>query len=182
MSPSRTRQQFVPSRPRSEIIAAVAVGVGIAGGTVLLIWLMRPGGTGVAGGGGLFNRQPRMTMLIVLTAAALGGLVLWVRRGRRPKRLGERGSIVVGSLVVIAVAVVAGIFWPGGVVRHWPKAPALTNPPATNPPATNPPATNPPSVPSTTPATSTGPSTTARTATTVKSTPTTPTTPTTKGR
>jgi hypothetical protein len=172
MSPSRTRQQFVPARPRSEVIAAVAVGVGIAGGTVLLIWLMRPGGTGVAGGGGLFNRQPRMTMLIVLTAAALGGLVLWVRRGRRPKRLGERGSIVVGSLVVIAVAVVAGIFWPGGVVRHWPKAPALTNPPATNPP----------SVPSTTPATSTGPTTTARTATTVKSTPTTPTTPTTKGR
>lgn len=169
MSPSRTRQQFVPARPRSEVIAAVAVGVGIVGGTVLLIWLMRPGGTGVAGGGGLFNRQPRMTMLIVLSAAALGGLVLWVRRGRRPKRLGERGSIIVGSAVVIVVAVVAGVFWPGGVVRHWPKAPDLNSPPATNPV----------SVPSTTPATSAGPTTTARTATTVKSTPTTPTT---KGR
>ena len=29
MSPSRTRKQFVPSRPRSEIITAVAVGLGV---------------------------------------------------------------------------------------------------------------------------------------------------------
>ncbi|HEY5170141.1 MAG TPA: hypothetical protein VIK54_00280, partial [Acidimicrobiia bacterium] len=72
MSPSRPRQQFVPARPRAEIVTAVAVGVGIVGATVLLIWLIRPGGSGVAGGGGLFNRQPRMTMLVVLTAAALG--------------------------------------------------------------------------------------------------------------
>jgi hypothetical protein len=185
MSPSRPRQQFVPARPRSEILTAVAVGVAIVGGTVLLIWLMRPGASGVAGSGGLFNRQPRMTVLVVLTAAALGGLVLWVRRGRRRlKRLGERGTIVVGSAAVIVVAVVGGIFWPDGVVRHWPKAPKLTNPPVTNPA----------SVPSTTTATSTGPTTTARTGTTVTSPPTTvspatkppvassSTTPTTKGR
>ena len=171
MSPSRTRQQFVPSRPRSEVITAVAVGAGIVVGTALLIWLMRPGKVGVPGGGGLLSRQPRMTLLVLLSAAVLGAVVYWVRSGRRrPKRLGQRGSIVVGSAVVIVLAVLGGIFWPGGIVRHWPKQPKVSDTPATNPI----------SVPSSAPASS-GPATTAKTGTTVKTPTSNPATPTTKG-
>jgi hypothetical protein len=172
MSPSRTRPQFVPSRPRSEVITAVAVGVAIVAGTALLIWLMRPGKVGIPGGGGLLSRQSRMTILLVLTAAALVGMFFWIRRGRRRlKRLGERGTIIVGSAVVIVLAILGGVFWPGGVVRHWPKQPKIANTPATNPI----------SVPSSSPA-NTGPSTTAKTGTTVKPAPSSSTPPTTKGR
>src|SRR5258706_3556818 len=122
MSPPRTRQrqQFVPSRPRAEVVTAVAVAVGIVAGTLLLIWLMRPGKVGIPGGGGLLSRQSRMTILLVVTAAALLGVFFWVRSGRRrPKRLGERGAIIAGSAVVVVLAILGGIFWPGGVVRHW---------------------------------------------------------------
>jgi hypothetical protein len=134
MSPSRTRRQFVPSRPRSEVVTAVVVAAGIVVGTALLIWLIRPGKVGVPGGGGLLSRQPRMTLLVLLTAAALGVVALWVRRGRRlPKRLGERGTFIVGSAVVIVLAIVGGIFWPEGIVRHWPKQPKIPDTPATNP-------------------------------------------------
>jgi hypothetical protein len=173
MSPPRTRQrqQFVPSRPRAEVVTAVAVAVAIVAGTLLLIWLMRPGKVGVPGGGGLLSRQSRMTILLVLTVAALLGVFFWVRSGRRrPKRLGERGAIIAGSAVVIVLAIVGGIFWPGGVVRHWQKAPRIANTPATNPI----------SVPSTTPATA--PRTTAKTGTTVKPATSSSTPPTTKGR
>lgn len=172
MSPSRTRQQFVPSRPRAEVITAVAVSVGIVVGTALMIWLIRPGKPGVPGGGGLLSRQPRITLLVVVTAAVLGVVLLWARRGRRtPKRLGQRGSIIVGSAVVIVLAIVGGIVWPGGILRHWPQQPKFSDTPATNPT----------SVPSSKPAT-TGPTTTAQTGTTVKPATSSPATPTTKGR
>ena len=167
MSPSR-RQQFVPGRPRSEVYVAIAVGVGIVVGTALLIWLMRPGKSGVPGGGGLFARQPRMTILVILTAAALSGVVAFVTT-RRHLRFGVRGSIAVGSASVVVLAVVGGIFWPGGVIRHWPKQPKIDTTPT--------PATTPVTSPTTlTPATT---PTTAKTATSLK-TPTTVASPTTK--
>jgi hypothetical protein len=132
MSPTR-RQQFVPSRPRSELIGAVAVGVGIVAGTILIIWLIRPGTAGVPGGGGLVARQPRMTILLALAAAAIGVVVALVGRARHRPRFGSRGAIAVGSATVVVLAVVGGIFWPGGVVRHWPKLPKLAPTPSTNP-------------------------------------------------
>jgi len=133
MSPSRSRAHFVPARPRSEVIAAVVVGVSIVVGTALLIWLLRPGTPGVPGGGGLFSRQPRMTILVIVTVAALAAVGYRVLRGRRRSaRLGERGAILVGSGVVLAVAIAAAIFWPGGVGRHWPKRPKLADTPTTN--------------------------------------------------
>ena len=172
MSPSRTRQQFVPSRPRSEVITAVAVSAGIVVGTALMIWLIRPGTPGVPGGGGLLSRQPRVTLLVVVAAIVLGAFLLWATRGRRtPKRLGQRGSIIVGSAIVVVLAVVGGVFWPGGIVRHYPKQPKLSKTPAPNPT----------SVPSSTPA-STGPTTTATSGTTVTPATSSPATPTTKGR
>jgi peptidoglycan biosynthesis protein MviN/MurJ (putative lipid II flippase) len=133
VSPSKSRTQFVPARPRAEVITAVAVSASIVVGTALLIWLMRPGKTGIPGGGGLFTRQPRATMLVVLTAAALAIVVTRVLRGRRRStRLSERGAIVVGAGVVVVLAVLGGIFWPGGVVRHFPKTPTLADVPTTN--------------------------------------------------
>ena len=51
MSPSRTRKPQVRARPRAEVITAVAAAVGIVGGTVLIIWLMRPGDRPLLAGG-----------------------------------------------------------------------------------------------------------------------------------
>jgi hypothetical protein len=173
MSPSARRpqrQQFVQARPRSEVVTAVAVSAAIVIGTALLVWLMRPGSPGVPGGGGLFNRQPRMTILVLLTAAVIGGLILYVVRRRHPPRFGTRGSIGIGSAGAVVLAVVAGIFWPGGVIHHWPPqfdipanpAPTLPSLPATTAPKT---ATTKPA----TPTTATKPtSPTTVTATTVK--------------
>jgi hypothetical protein len=168
MSPSRTRPQFVRARPRSELYTAIAVAVGIVGGTALVVWLIRPGTPGIPGGGGLFNRQPRMTILVILTVAVLVGGVSYLLRGRRrPKRLGERGAIAVGSVSAVVLGVLAGIFWPGGVIKHYPSQPKLSN---------TPPITNPATVPATTPATT---PTTGKTGTTVKPGTTAPSTPTT---
>jgi hypothetical protein len=167
MSPTARRpqrQQFVRARPRSEVIIAIAVSAGIVIGTALLVWLMRPGTVGVPGGGGLLNRQPRMTILVLLAAAVIGGIVFYVLRRRHPPRFGTRGAIAIGSAVTIVAAVVAGIFWPGGVIRHWP--PQIKLPDVT-----------PTSVPSSTP-TSVQTGTSVTTPTTV-SPPTSATTPTT---
>src|SRR5258708_3680791 len=120
MSPSRSRQQFVPSRPRAEVITAVAVGTAIVVSTALLIWLIRPGKPGIPGGGGLLARQPRATILVLATAALVGGVLVFVRRRRHWARLSERAAMIIGSGVVMVLAIAGGVFWPGGVVRHWP--------------------------------------------------------------
>ena len=168
MSPSKSRQQFVPTRPRAEVFTAIAVGAAIVLGTALLVWLIRPGTPGVPGGGGIFNRQPRVTILVILIAAVVAGVVYFVLSRRRPTRLGARGSIAVGTAVVVLLGVLVGIFWPGGVIRHWPKQPKVTTP-------INEPVTNPPVVSSTVPKTATTKPPTATTvpksATTVTTTP-----------
>jgi uncharacterized membrane protein YfcA len=171
MSPSKSRGQFIPARPRSEVVTAVLVGAAIVLGTALLIWLLRPGTPGVPGGGGLLSRQPRMTILVVATAVVLAAVAYRVlTHHKRSARLSQRGELVLGSTVVIVLAVAGGIFWPGGVVRHWPKRPKLVQtPPTTAAPA------------STTTAKS---ATTAKTATTVaptSSVPSNSSTPTTTG-
>jgi hypothetical protein len=170
MSPSKSRQQFIPSRPRAEVFTAVAVGAAIVLGTALLVWLIRPGTPGVPGGGGLLNRQPRVTILVLLIAALVGGVVAFVRSRRRPTRLGARGSIAVGSAAVVVLGVVGGIFWPGGVVRHWPTRPKITTP-VTNPPTASTTAPQTPSSPTTKPKTATSVTTVPPSATTVTTTP-----------
>jgi cytochrome bd-type quinol oxidase subunit 2 len=123
MSPTtRTRKPTVRAHQRSEIVTAVLVGAGIALVVLLLIWLLRPADPAVSGSGGLFTRQPRATLLVFLGAGALAWALWWVRRGhRRPKRLDNRRGMVIVTVVVIILVVLAGIFWPGGLVRHWPK-------------------------------------------------------------
>jgi hypothetical protein len=133
MSPSRSKGQYVPLRPRSEVYVAVAASAGIILGTALLIWLMRPGTAGGTGSGGLFTRQPRMTLLIVVTLLAIGGVIWYVRSHHKQRRFGDWGTIAIASGVVVVIAVIAGILWPGGVVRHYLSFPKVTPTPATTP-------------------------------------------------
>jgi hypothetical protein len=131
MSPSRSRKPVARARPRSEVTAAVLVGSGIVAATVALVWALRPGPPGVPGQGGLLARQPRATLLAVLGVLALAAGWYWVRRGRRvPRRLRGRAGVAAVGFVVLAGAVAAGIAWPGGLVRHWPKRPKPFLPPA----------------------------------------------------
>jgi len=161
MTPSR-RKQVARVRPRSEVVAAVAVGVGIVGGTILLIWLMRPKGTAATPGtGGLFTRQPRVVLLVLLGVIVLLSLGAWLVRGRRrPRKLRTRTALTTATIVVVAATVVGGIFWPGGLIRHWPPQPKPVTSDTT--PVTDPPTAPLPTVTakgssgSTTPPTTTG--------------------------
>jgi heme/copper-type cytochrome/quinol oxidase subunit 4 len=154
MSPSRARGQYVQVRPRSEIYVAVATGAGIVLATALLIWLMRPGTAGVAGTGGLFNRQPRITILVVLTLAAIGGVVWYVFTRRRRWRFGQWGTIAIASALIVVIAVVLGIIWPGGIVKHYSTFPSVHTPPTATTPTTGAtPTTNAPRTTAATPTT-----------------------------
>jgi hypothetical protein len=152
MSPSRTRKPVTRTRPRHEVIIAVAAGVGIVAGTVLLVWLIRPGEPGVAGSGGLFSRQPRVTMLVIGAGIVLAGALWWLFRGRRrPRNLSNRARVIIAGAVVVGGAVLLGIFWPGGVVRHYQSLTQIKEAP-TLPPDTTPATTSAPratSVPTT---------------------------------
>jgi hypothetical protein len=108
-------------------VTAVAVAVSIVAGTALLVWLLRPGPPAVfgnVGGGGLLNRQPRASWLVVLTAVAVGGFAWWVLRRRRSTR--RRPLLLgLGSLVLVGGAVAAGFLWPGGLLRRYAPTPQV---------------------------------------------------------
>jgi len=141
MSPSRTRKPVAHLRSRSEIVVAVAVGAGIVLATVFLVWAMRPGKPGAQGTGGIMSRQPRVSMFLVLAALVFFAAIMWVLRGRRrPKRVNARTAVLLTVIVVSALVVLASIFWPGGLVHHWPAQPKVETPPSTSP-ATSPPTT-----------------------------------------
>jgi hypothetical protein len=124
MTPSRSRKQVGRLRSRAEVAAAAAVATGIVAATVLLVWLLRPGRVGVPGEGGLLARQPRVGLWLALSAAALGAGVWWARHGRRrPRRLSGRSLVAVTVAVVGAASAAAGVFWPGGLQRHYPSLP-----------------------------------------------------------
>ena len=137
MSPSRTRKPVAHLRSRSEVVVAVLVGVGIVLATVFLIWAMRPGSANQVGTGGIMSRQPRVSLFIVLAALAMFGAIMWVLRGRRrPKKMNRRTAVIATVIVVGAAIVVGAIFYPGGLVRHWPAQPKVT--PNTEPTSTVP--------------------------------------------
>jgi len=119
MSPARSKRQAVPHRrARAEIVKAVGVGVGIVAVTALLVWLMRPGPSGIPATGGLMNRQPRASWLVG-SGLGVAAIAAWfIVRGSRKTR--SRAKVLLPSaLGVVLVATVGGGFvWPGGLLRH----------------------------------------------------------------
>ena len=137
MSParSRRRQPLPHRRNRGDILKAVGIAAAIVFVTALLIWLLRPGPAGIPGTGGVMNRQPRASWLIV-GALVAGGLVAWfvLRRGSRARRR-ARSILSISFVVLIVVTVVVGFVWPGGLLRH-DVAPSAVPEPATTPTST----------------------------------------------
>ena len=137
MSPSRSRRQPLPSRRnRADILKAAGVAAAIVLGTALLIWLLRPGPAGIPATGGVINRQPRASWLIV-GALVVGGFVAWfvLRRGSRVRRRRARAVLTISFVVLIICTVGVGVFWPGGLLRH-DVAPAAEPEPTTTPTST----------------------------------------------
>jgi amino acid transporter len=111
---------------------AAGVGAAIVLATALLIWLLRPGPTGIPATGGVMNRQPRASWLIV-GALAVGGFAAWfvLRRGGRARRR-ARSILTISFVVLIICTVGVGLVWPGGLLRH-DVAPAAEPEPTTTP-------------------------------------------------
>jgi len=138
VSPARSsrggrRQPLPHRRNRADILKAAGVGAAIVLATSLLIWLLRPGPVGIPATGGVMNRQPRASWLIV-GALVAGGLAAWfvLRRGGRRR---ARTILTISFVVIIGISVVVGVIWPGGLLRH-DVAPAAEPPPTTTPATT----------------------------------------------
>jgi hypothetical protein len=126
MSSARTRrtQTLPPRHSRRDVVVAVLVGTGIVVVTALLVWLMRPGDGG-PGTGGLFNRQPRATLLVFLALAAFGLAAWWILRPGSRWRSRAAVALPVAGGVIVVGSIVAGFVWPGGLLRHPEPVPDL---------------------------------------------------------
>lgn len=114
---------------RSEIYVAVAVGVGIVVVTALLVWAMRPARAGIPGTGGLFTRQPRVCLWLLLVGVALFAGLWWaLRSDRTRRRLSTRNAVLVVVGAVAVGAVLAAVFWPGGLVKEYKATPSAELP------------------------------------------------------
>ncbi len=109
----RRREQYQSPRTRAELVAAVGVSAGIVLGTALMIWLLRPGG--------LADRQPRSSWLVGVVLIASVVLLYEVLRPKTPvKKLSRQVALGGGFGIIAIVAIVAGVFWPHGLLRHTP--------------------------------------------------------------
>jgi len=112
----RRRQQYRTPRTRAELMAAAGASIAIVGGTAFMIWLLRPGG--------LADRQPRSSWLVAIVIIASVIACYLILRPKSRLKMSRRVALS-GALGVIAVAaVLTGVFWPGGIVRHTPSFPA----------------------------------------------------------
>jgi len=138
MSPARSKRQSAPQkRRREEIVRAVAVAVGIVIVTAILVWLLRPGPPGIPATGGLMNRQPRASWLIGLALGITAFATWWILMRSRP-RTRARAKVILPIVVgvVIVTAIIGGVLWPGGLLRH-DVAPAPAPPTTTQPSTTS---------------------------------------------
>jgi hypothetical protein len=186
MSPNRRRHTAgTRRRDRVELAKAIAVAAGIVGVTALLVWLMRPGPSGVPATGGLMNRQPRSSWLVGSALVLAGAATWWILAGSRRARRHARVALPSTLGAIAVAAVVAGFLWPGGLVRHavapqpvptttsttaTTTATTATTTPITTGPATTGPATTGPATTGGAP-TSTGGTVPTTTATTPANTP-----------
>jgi UDP-N-acetylmuramyl pentapeptide phosphotransferase/UDP-N-acetylglucosamine-1-phosphate transferase len=136
MSSTRTRRKVVPRRhTRREVLTAIGGALAVVLGTILLIWLLRPGPSGVEGTGGLASRQPRAAWLVALTLAAVVAFTWWALRRQESWRGKLIIVLVVGWVILGLGAVLAGILWPGGLLRHTEPVPDVADlTPTTLPP------------------------------------------------
>jgi hypothetical protein len=110
----RRLQPQTRRRAPGELRVAVLAALAVVGGTVLGVWLLRPGG--------LASRQPRAAWLATAVVGGLVAVVVWARRARRPEQRRARG--LAGTASVLAAAAVAAVLWPGGIVKDDGPPPA----------------------------------------------------------
>jgi hypothetical protein len=119
MSPARSKRVAIPHRrSRAEIVRAACVAAGIVLVTALLIWLMRPGPAGTRATGGLMNRQPRSSAVVIGALLVAGAVAWFVLRVSRRTRGHEKVVLPIALGVVLVIAVVVGFAWPDGLLRH----------------------------------------------------------------
>jgi hypothetical protein len=106
-------------RDRSEIVKAVVISGAIAVGTLLVIWMMRPPTPGDPGSGGIMSRQPRASLLIILTLAVGAFVIWWIHRDPHRRRFTGRQLIAFSIVIMLILASVAAVLWPGGLIRHY---------------------------------------------------------------
>jgi hypothetical protein len=139
----RRTPQKLRKYERADIVKAVGVSAAIVVVTAVIVWLMRPGPPGIPGTGGIMNRQPRASWLIV-GAIVVGTIACWmIMRGHGRTR--ERAKVVlpIALVVVLLGAIGLGIAWPGGLLRHdvAPSLEPIDVEPEPEPEATTPPTT-----------------------------------------
>ena len=125
----RRRQQYQTLGRVAELVTAVGAAVAIVAGTALMIWLLRPGG--------LADRQPRSSWLVGIVLIASAVLTFEILRPKSPVKKLSRQVALGGFGIIVVGAVLAGVFWPGGIVRHTPTAQSFPTVPTANPPVTS---------------------------------------------
>jgi hypothetical protein len=147
MSPSssRRRQPLPQHRDRGELVKAVLVSAAIVAATAVVVWLLRPGPAGVPATGGVMNRQPRASWLVVGTLGAGGVAAYWVLHRKNRNKRRTRATLTIAFAGILVAAIVLGFVWPGGLLRHDVAPPTAepTTTPTTTPttPTTHLPAT-----------------------------------------
>lgn len=121
----RIRRTATPIGPSTrEKVAAVVGAAGVVGFTGLAVWALRPGGPHPNFNhpltGGIGNRQPKATWLVVLAVLAVVGVLMWARARARDTGAGPTRRLTAAIVAaVLAVTVLAGWFMPGGLLYHY---------------------------------------------------------------
>jgi hypothetical protein len=98
------------------------------------------------------TRQPRASLLIILTIAVGAFVIWWIRRDRHRRRFTARQLIAFSMVVLLILASIAAVLWPGGLIRDYPSQsePLIDVPPPSDPATTAPGGTTAPAPPGTT--------------------------------
>jgi cytochrome bd-type quinol oxidase subunit 2 len=161
----RLRNQAAPvTHTRSEWVLAVVGSAAVVLVTVVLIWAMRPGSPNsfTAGKGGLIHRQPRVSLMLLATAAVMA-IVAWLILRPESKVKQQRRAALLSVVGVVVAAVAVFAIWHNTLVHDY----AVPPPDTTIPPTSVPSITTVPTI-TTTPTPST---TAAHTSTTVAGSP-----------
>jgi cytochrome bd-type quinol oxidase subunit 2 len=116
----RRREQYQSPRTRREVATAAAAVVVIVGGTAAMIWMLRPGG--------IADRQPKATWLVFLAIGAAAIACYVILRPSSRIQLDKRVALASSLGLILAVAVIAGVVWPDGLLRHPFTVPFTTTP------------------------------------------------------